>query len=163
MWTWGEMRLVTAQELAAHPALIGMGPEPLEEAWLPSQLSAGLVRRPKTAIKAALLDQAVVAGVGNIYADESLFRAGVQPLRPAGSLSEAEIGRLHRAIRQVLGEATAGGGTMSDNYVDAEGQIGRYVPRVYDRGGQPCVSCGAALTRVRVVGRGTVYCAACQH
>ncbi len=163
MWTWGEMRLATADELAAHPALSRMGPEPLEEAWVPAHLRDGLAKRPRTAIKAVLLDQTVVAGVGNIYADESLFRAGVQPLRPAGSLSEAEIGRLHRAIRQVLGEATAGGGTTSDNYVDAEGQIGRYVPRVYDRGGLPCVSCGAALTRVRVVGRGTVYCAACQH
>jgi len=163
MWTWGELRLATADELAAHPALAGMGPEPLEEAWSPVHLRDGLAKRPRTAIKAVLLDQAVIAGVGNIYADESLFRAAVQPLRPAGSLNEAETERLHRAIREVLGEATAGGGTTSDNYVDAEGRVGRYVPRVYDRGGQPCVSCGAALTRLRVGGRGTVYCACCQH
>ncbi len=163
MWTWGEMRLVTENELTEHPALRGMGPEPLSESWTVQELSVGLAKRPKTAIKAVLLDQAVLAGVGNIYADESLHRAGVQPLRQAGSLTEAEAERLHREIRAVLTEATEGGGTTSDNYVDAEGQIGRFVPKVYDRGGKPCVACGAALTRIRVTGRGTVYCAACQH
>lgn len=162
MWTWGEMRLVSAEELAVHPALAGMGPEPLDEAWTPGQLTTGLKRRPKTAIKAALLDQVVLAGVGNIYADESLFRSGISPLRPAGSLTEAETDRLHREIKAVLTEATEGGGTTSDNYVDAEGQVGRYTPRVYDRGGQPCVSCAAPLTRIRVTGRGTVYCETCQ-
>ena len=92
----------------------------------------------------------------------SLHRAGIQPLRPAGSLTAAEAECLHRQIHAVLTEATDGGGTTSDNYVDAEGQVGRYVPHVYDRGGQPCVSCGTALSRIRVTGRGTVYCAACQ-
>ncbi len=163
MWTWGEMRLVSAEELAAHPALTAMGPEPLDEDWTPGQLSERLKRRPKTAIKAALLDQTVLAGVGNIYADESLFRSGISPLRPAGSLTEAEADRLHSEIKAVLTEATEGGGTTSDNYVDAEGQVGRYTPRVYDRGGKPCVSCAAPLTRIRVTGRGTVYCETCQH
>jgi len=162
MWTWGEMRLATESELAAHPALRGMGPEPLAENWTPEDLTEGLAKRPKTAIKAVLLDQAILAGVGNIYADESLHRARIQPLRPAGSLTFAETERLHREIRTVLTEATEGGGTTSDNYVDAKGQVGRYVPRVYDRGGQPCLSCGMTLTRIRVTGRGTVYCASCQ-
>ena len=139
-----------------------MGPEPLSEHWTPQLFGAGLAKRPKTAIKAVLLDQAVLAGVGNIYADESLHRAGVQPLRPAGSLTLAETERLHREIRAVLSEATEGGGTTSESYVDADGQIGRYAPRVYDRAGQPCRACGTALTRIRVTGRGTVYCAACQ-
>ena len=163
MWTWGEMRLVSPEELAAHPALAAMGPEPLNAAWTPGQLMEGLKRRPKTAIKAALLDQAVLAGVGNIYADESLFRSGISPLRPAGSLTEAETDRLHREIQAVLTEATEGGGTTSDNYVDAEGRVGRYTPRVYDRAGKTCVSCGAPLARIRVTGRGTVYCESCQH
>ncbi len=163
MWRWGEMRLVTEDELAAHPALAGMGPEPLAPAWTPELLAEGLKKRSKTAIKAALLDQSVVAGVGNIYADESLCRAAIRPLRPAGSLTSAEIVRLHRVIREVLTEATEGGGTTSDNYVDAEGQVGRFVPRVYDRGGKPCLSCGLPLTRIRVSGRGTVYCASCQR
>ena len=161
-WTWGEMRLVTPEELAAHPALSAMGMEPLSEGWSPERLSSALARRPKSAIKAALLDQTVVAGVGNIYADESLHRAGIQPVRPAGSLTGPETVRLYTEIRAVLSEAIEDGGTTSDNYVDADGRIGRFEPRVYDRGGKPCLSCGEALTRIRVIGRGTVYCATCQ-
>ena len=162
MWRWGEMRLVTPRELAEHPSLIGMGPEPLSGAWTPEQLAQGLRKRSGTAIKAALLDQCVVAGVGNIYADESLFRAAIHPLRPAGALTAEEIGRLRDEIFAVLTEAVEGGGTTSDNYADTEGRIGRYTPRVYDRGGKPCTACGDALTRIRVAGRGTVYCASCQ-
>lgn len=162
MWTWGEIRLVSWEELAAHPALSSMGPEPLSEDWTPTNFAEGLAKRSKVAIKAILLDQGLVAGVGNIYADESLYRAGIHPLRPAGSLNETETKRLHREIRAVLFEATNGGGTTSDNYVDAEGQIGRYTPRVYDRGGRPCLSCGQVLTKIRVAGRGSVYCTSCQ-
>ena len=161
-WTWGEMRLLTPTELAAHPALSAMGMEPLSPEWTPEQFSRSLAKRAKTAIKAALLDQAVLAGVGNIYADEALYRARIQPVRLAGSLTPPETAHLHREIRAVLSEAIGGGGTTSDNYVDAEGRIGRYAPRVYDRGGKPCLSCGEALTRIRVIGRGTVYCASCQ-
>ena len=162
MWTWGEMRLVSETELSEHPALRDMGPEPLSEEWSVQDLQTGLAKRPKTAIKAVLLDQAVLAGVGNIYADESLHRAGIQPLRLTGSLTMSEATRLHSEIKAVLTEATESGGTISDNYVDADGQIGRFVPRVYDRGGKPCVSCGTELTRIRVTGRGTVFCALCQ-
>jgi formamidopyrimidine-DNA glycosylase len=162
MWTWGEMRLMTADELAAHASLAEMGPEPLSLGWTPAMFREALQKRPRTAIKAALLDQAVVAGVGNIYADESLFRSGIRSLRPAGSLDDDDVSRLHREIRAVLTEATEGGGTTSDNYVDAEGAVGRYTPRVYDRGGRPCVQCGTTLERIRVTGRGTVYCPNCQ-
>lgn len=162
IWRWGEMRLVSPNELADHPSLISMGPEPLSAEWSAEQLAAGLKKRPKTAVKAALLDQNVVAGVGNIYADESLFRAEIQPLRPAGSLADEEIAHLHREIIAVLSEAVAGGGTTSDNYVDADGRIGQYIPRVYGRGGKPCAECGGLLTRIKVTGRGTVYCALCQ-
>ncbi len=161
IWRWGEMRLATADDLAAHPSLVGMGPEPLLD-WTAEHLAAGLAKRPKTAIKAVLLDQAVVAGVGNIYADESLHRAGIHPLRPAGSLGKAENARLNMEIIAVLTEAIQGGGTTSDNYVNAEGRIGQYRPRVYDRGGQPCVSCGDTLIKIRVTDRGTVYCETCQ-
>lgn len=163
MWRWGEMRLVSAEELARHPGLIGMGPEPLSGEWTSDMLAQGLAKRPKTAIKAALLDQAVVAGVGNIYADESLFRAGIQPVRAAGLLTVLETARLTQEIITVLTEAVEGGGTTSDEYVDTEGRIGRYAPRVYGKGGKPCPGCGAALTRTRVAGRGTVYCAFCQN
>jgi len=163
MWTWGEMRLASPEELAGHPALSTMGPEPFSEEWTPRHFSEGLARRPKTAIKSILLDQGLVAGVGNIYADESLYRAGIHPLRPAASLTDPETERLHREIRAVLHEAINGGGTTSDNYVDAEGRVGRYTPRVYERNGQPCLSCGLPLTKIRVAGRGTVYCASCQR
>lgn len=162
MWTWGEMRLETAEALAIHPALAAMGPEPLSEEWTPEHLSAGLAKRPKTAIKTILLDQGIIAGVGNIYADESLYRAGILPLRSAGSLTYAETESLHREIRAVLTEACTGGGTTSDNYVDAEGQVGRYTPRVYERGGKPCLTCENLLIKIRVNGRGTVYCPSCQ-
>ncbi len=162
MWTWGELRLLTGDELAAHSPLVGMGPEPLSDDWTPEALKQALARRSRTSVKAALLDQTVVAGVGNIYADEALFRSGVRSLRACGSLGDDEIARLHREIRSVLTEAIGGGGTTSDNYVDAEGQVGRYTPRVYDRGGQPCVSCGATLERIKVTGRGTVFCPSCQ-
>ena len=162
MWTWGEMRLASPEELVGHPALSTMGPEPFAEEWTPEHFSRGLARRPKTAIKSILLDQGLVAGVGNIYADESLYRAGIHPLRPAASLTDPEAERLHREIRAVLYEAISGGGTTSENYVDAEGQIGRYTPRVYERSGLPCLSCGQPLIKIRVTGRGTTYCASCQ-
>lgn len=162
MWTWGEMRLLDAPALDAHPPLRSMGPEPFSDEWTPRALRESLVRRPRAAVKAALLDQTVVAGVGNIYADESLFRARISPSRPAGSLTETEANRLHAVIRAVLEEATDGGGTTSDNYVDTDGRVGRYTPRVYDRAGEPCSRCGGTLLRTKITGRGTTYCPACQ-
>ncbi len=162
MWTWGEMRLMTGRELASHAPLLLMGPEPLSPDWAWQEFAQALARRARTSIKAALLDQTIVAGVGNIYADEALFRSGIRPERPAGMLRVSEIEGLHRAIRAVLGEATEGGGTTSDNYVDAQGQSGCYVPRVYDRAGQACLSCGALLERMKITGRGTTFCPTCQ-
>lgn len=161
MWTWGEMRALTDDELAAIPNLAGMGREPLEAEWGADDLGRAVKGR-KTAIKSTLLDQRVLAGVGNIYADESLFRAGVHPQRAAGSLSVPEVERLAGALRSILAEAVQGGGTTSDNYVDVRGAAGRYEPRVYDRGGQPCLTCGTTLSRIRLGGRGTVFCVRCQ-
>jgi formamidopyrimidine-DNA glycosylase len=162
MWTWGEMRLLTADALARHPSLSEMGPEPLSEAWTPQEFRRALQKRPRAAIKAALLDQRIVAGIGNIYADESLFRSGIRSLRPAASLSDDEIVRLQRAVQSILTEAIAGGGALSDSYTDADARAGRFEPSVYDRAGKPCVRCGAALQRIKVGGRGTVYCPVCQ-
>lgn len=162
LWTWGEMRALTRAEMpAALPGLCAMGAEPLEPGWNGRALSAALGGR-RGPIKPALLDQKVVAGVGNIYADESLFRAGIHPERPASTLSPGETDRLAEAIRTVLGEALEGGGTTSDDYVDVGGAPGRYTPRVYDRGGAPCQNCGASLARIRLGGRGTVFCPRCQ-
>lgn len=162
IWTWGEVRLASATELAAQANLANMGPEPLSDEWTPQDFRAALLRRPRAAIKALLLEQAVVAGIGNIYADEALFRSGIRSLRPAGSLSEEEVARLHCEIRAVLAEATSNGGTESEDYFDAEGRAGRYIPQVYGRGGKPCVRCGTTLERIKITGRGTVYCPSCQ-
>jgi formamidopyrimidine-DNA glycosylase (fpg) len=162
MWAWGEMRALTEAEVAAKvPALADMGPEPLEAGWDGASLASRLMGR-RTAIKSALLDQRVVAGVGNIYADESLFRAGIHPERRAQTLSREETDRLASAVRAVLTEAVSGGGTESEDYTDLAGSAGRYVPRVYDRGGSPCPACGETLIRIRLGGRGTVFCGSCQ-
>lgn len=161
MWAWGEMRALTQEELPeAVPALGNMGEEPLDPAWNGAALRAKLAGR-KTAIKSMLLDQRVVAGVGNIYADESLFRAGIHPERKAATLTEEEAERLSGAIRAVLTEAIDGGGSVGD-YVNIQGAAGRYEPQVYDRGGASCVTCEATLSRMRLGGRGTVYCPHCQ-
>lgn len=161
MWTWGEIRALTAEELAAIEGLAAMGAEPLDPDWGGGSLAEMLAAR-RTPIKPTLLDQRVVAGVGNIYADESLFRAGIHPERAAGTLARSEVDRLAEAIRTVLREAVEGGGTTSEDYVDTEGVPGRYTPRVYDRGGKPCPACGTLLTRIRLGGRGTVFCTQCQ-
>jgi formamidopyrimidine-DNA glycosylase len=161
MWAWGEMRALTAEEMGGIAGLSGMGAEPLEPSWNGKVLAAALATR-KGPIKPALLDQRVVAGVGNIYADESLFQAGIHPERSAAALSPTEADRLADAIRAVLREAVEGGGATSDNYVDTDGLRGRYTPRVYERGGAPCHACGAFLRRIRLGGRGTVFCPKCQ-
>jgi formamidopyrimidine-DNA glycosylase len=161
MWTWGEMRALTPAELQAVSGLTEMGPEPLDAGWNGDVLRAKLGTR-RGPIKPALLDQKVVAGVGNIYADESLFRCGIRPERAVNGLTVDETDRLSQAIRKVLTDAVGGGGTMSDEYVDLSGVAGRYVPQVYDRGGHPCENCGTTLTKIRLGGRGTVYCPACQ-
>jgi len=162
IWTWGEFRLLDSQGLKSHAGLSGMGVEPLSEEFTRDVFIASLNRRQKSAIKAVLLDQSALAGVGNIYADESLFRSGIRPARLAGSLKEDDVDRLRSAIREVLTEAIGEGGTVSDNYFDAENRPGRYEPQVYDRGGKPCPRCSEQLIRTRIAGRGTVYCAACQ-
>lgn len=162
IWTWGEARLLDTDELQSHPSLSAMGVEPLSASFSGETLRTSLSRRPKTAVKAALLDQGVLAGVGNIYADESLFRSGILPYRPAGELTSTETETLSQEIRAVLTEAIGDGGTVSDNFFDTGGSPGRYVPQVYDRGGQPCIRCGTTLVRTRIGGRGTVYCPNCQ-
>ncbi len=165
IWGWGEMRLVPDDPGAIEkyvPALATMGVEPLSEDFTAEELRRAALRHPKTTIKACLLNQDVVAGVGNIYADESLHRAKIKPQRLAGDLSEAEWASLHREIRSVLQQAVVGQGTVSDNFFDTQGRPGKYVPRVYDRADLPCLECGATLVRTKVAGRGTVYCPSCQ-
>jgi formamidopyrimidine-DNA glycosylase len=119
----------------------------------------------RTPIKSALLNQRLLAGVGNIYADESLFRAGIRPRRQAARLTRAELGRLHEALQQVLAEAIAAGGSSVSDYVNATGESGLFQlqHRVYRRTGEPCLVCGTGIQRVVVAGRSSHYCPTCQR
>jgi formamidopyrimidine-DNA glycosylase len=161
-WTWGEVRALYESEIAASvPALARMGPEPLADNWTGAVLERTLAKR-RTAIKPTLLDQTVVAGIGNIYADEALYRSRIHPERIAGSLTSAEVSRLADAVKTILAEAVNGGGTTSDNFFDVAGDAGRYVPQVYERGGLSCNNCARTLTRIRLAGRSAVFCESCQ-
>lgn len=126
---------------------------------------AALFRGRKLSIKAALLNQRLLHGVGNIYADESLFRAGIRPTRVAGRLSHTQLDRLHAAIRAVLKAAIRAGGSSVSDYVDAAGERGLFQMqhRVYMRTGEPCLNCGTAIRRTVLAGRGTHYCPCCQR
>jgi formamidopyrimidine-DNA glycosylase len=140
-----------------------LGPEPLAWDFTPTML-ADRLRGRRVAIKALLLDQAVVAGVGNIYADEALFLAGIHPLRAGASLTDAETGRLHEAIRQVLRAAIGERGTTLRDYRPPYGQEGayQYHLRVYKQAGQPCPRCGTPILRIRVTQRSAHFCPRCQ-
>ena len=156
----GEMWLVEdPQEVVGK-----LGPEPLAEGFTPEALGARLAER-RAPVKAVLLDQTALAGLGNIYADEALFAAGVHPRRPAASLSLQEGLRLHRAIGQVLAQALAYRGTSFRFYVDAQGQKGEHQlhVQVFRRTGQPCYACGTPIERIKVGGRSTHFCPGCQE
>ncbi|HHV55653.1 MAG TPA: bifunctional DNA-formamidopyrimidine glycosylase/DNA-(apurinic or apyrimidinic site) lyase [Firmicutes bacterium] len=145
------------------PGFSRLGPEPLSPAWTAEQLAASLKQR-RAPIKSVLLDQRVVAGLGNIYTDEALFRAGLHPAREARELDRQEVGRLYTAIREVLAEAIAAGGTTFRDYRDAQGRTGEFVRRlrVYGREGKPCPVCGATIERLQVGGRSARFCPCCQ-
>lgn len=139
-----------------------LGPEPLEVSF--EEFAAGL-RGRKTSIKALLLNQAFVRGVGNIYADEALFRAGIQPQTIASRLRKDRARRLYDAMVAVLTEAIEAGGSSISDYVDAEGRKGffQFSHRVYQRTGEPCVTCGTAVRRVIVAQRSSHFCPKCQR
>src|SRR5215471_11726816 len=139
----------------------GPGAEPLE---IGREDFAKLFHRRTAPIKALLLNQTLLHGVGNIYADESLFRAGVRPRRRANSLTRAELSALRKSLREVLKEAIAAGGSSVSDYVDADGEPGFFQlqHRVYGREGQPCLVCKSKIKKIIVAGRGTHYCPRCQ-
>ncbi|TCL70816.1 DNA-(apurinic or apyrimidinic site) lyase [Hydrogenispora ethanolica] len=149
---------------AAIPAnLARLGPEPLDDSFTVAVFEKQLARR-KLAVKKALLDQSIIAGVGNIYADEALFVAGIHPARSLDTLTEAELVKLHGAIRQVLAEGIEYRGTTKRDYRDGEGNPGGYQDRlrVYGRKGQPCPICQAPIAKMIFGGRGTHFCPLCQ-
>lgn len=162
---FGLMTLAEAGALAVHPLLAGLGPEPLEPGFTGPALAARL-KGKATPIKAALLDQTVVAGLGNIYVSEALFRARLSPNRTAGSVQGARADRLVAAIRDVLEEAIAAGGSTLKDYVQATGELGYFQHRfaVYDREGQPCPGCDCdvaatgGIRRIVQAGRSTYFC-----
>ena len=153
--------------LVSHDALgdlfAELGPEPLEDAFTPAELEARL-RGSRRAIKAALLDQTVVVGLGNIYADEALFRAGINPLRPAASLAREEIARLRDAIRETLLLGIEHGGTTFGRHRDVYDEAGTNLEylNVYRRTGEPCRTCGQAVERVVIAQRSAHFCPRCQ-
>lgn len=150
------------RNLTLVSSFAGPGAEPLT---IGSEQFAALFRRRSLSIKAALLNQTLLAGVGNIYADESLFRAGIRPRRSAGRLTRQELERLRLALRQVLRHAIRLGGSSVSDYVDANGVRGFFQLEhcVYQRTGEACRQCGTAIRRIVIAGRGTHYCPNCQH
>ena len=149
------------RDLSKGQGFSGPGAEPLA---IEKAEFAELFRGRKPAIKAALLNQSLLAGVGNIYADEGLFRAGIRPRRRAGQLTRVELEKLRRALREVLEHAIRLGGSSVSDYVDAEGVRGFFQLEhcVYQRTGEPCRKCGREIKRIVVAGRSTHYCAHCQ-
>jgi formamidopyrimidine-DNA glycosylase len=139
----------------------GLGPEPLRETTVAQALRRLRTRRP---IKSVLLDQAVLAGIGNIYADEALFLAGIHPMRPLSGLSDKEILRLSRSTPHVLHEAIGRRGTTLRNYRTIAGDKGKNQEHlnVYGRAGSPCFACGAPVARIRIAGRSSHFCPHCQ-
>jgi formamidopyrimidine-DNA glycosylase len=153
---FGKLQVLEGAEFAAA------GTEPIAA---DKEEFAALFKGRKTPIKSALLNQSLLSGIGNIYADESLFRAGLRPRRRAASLTRVELMRLYDAIQQVLAEAIKAGGSSVSNYVDASGDSGLFQlqHRVYQRTGEPCLVCGTGIKRVVVAGRSSHYCPQCQR
>lgn len=161
---FGWIKLITTQDVAKIDFIQKLGPEPLDHAFTRDVLRTQLARRKKSLIKAALLDQTVVAGIGNIYADESLYLAKIHPQSRVGAVPSRTLGRLHLAIKEVLQLSIEKGGSTDKNYVNAEGKRGSYIDfaQVFRKEGTRCPRCGTIITKIRVAGRGTHVCTTCQ-
>jgi formamidopyrimidine-DNA glycosylase len=161
---FGYVKLVSG-DIATAPELEHIGPEPLSSEFTIDRFKGMLKRRPNAKIKALLLDQSFIAGIGNIYADEILFHAGVLPTRPAGLLTGEETMRIYEGIRSILTKAIEEHGSSIATYVDIFGDKGNFVSffKVYGRTGEPCVnSCPGEIKKTKVAGRGTHICPICQ-
>jgi formamidopyrimidine-DNA glycosylase len=150
------------RELARGGSFDPPGAEPLT---IGAEAFAALFRGRRTPVKAALLNQKLLAGVGNIYADEGLFRAGIRPRRSAGRLTRTELERLRQSLKKVLRQAIRLGGSSVSDYVDADGERGFFQLEhfVYQRTGEPCRRCGTPIRRILIAGRSTHYCPHCQQ
>lgn len=161
---FGRLLLGTEQALVAAKKMPRLGPEPIDPEFAAEELYRRL-RKRRTALKAVLLDQAAIAGVGNIYADESLHRARLRPDRVASTVSKKSAQRLHESLRSSLQTAIENRGSSVDTYRDAWGEIGGQQEKllVYGRAGEPCFTCGRPLSTIRIAGRSTVFCRRCQR
>ncbi|MEZ5509587.1 MAG: bifunctional DNA-formamidopyrimidine glycosylase/DNA-(apurinic or apyrimidinic site) lyase [Gammaproteobacteria bacterium] len=156
-WLW------TTDDPVLHPLIASLGPEPLTDAFNTEYLVMQAEGR-KTAVKAFIMDSHIVVGVGNIYANEALFMAGIHPKRQAGRISAPRYEKLVAAIKTVLNDSIVMGGTTLRDFVGGDGKPGYFQQtlRVYGRGGQPCRVCKTALTEIRLGQRTTVFCKTCQ-
>jgi len=163
---FGYMALVNSATLALHPWFAGLGPEPLSEGFDADHLKAAWAGR-KQGPKTLLLDQRIVAGLGNIYVCEALHRARISPFKPAGKITRPRLVRLVETIRAVLTEAIAAGGSTLRDYAQADGALGYFQHRfrVYDREGRACPNdgCSGTIARQAQSGRSTFHCPACQR
>jgi formamidopyrimidine-DNA glycosylase len=161
---FGRLLLGTQQALIASKKMPRLGPEPIDPDFAAEELYRRL-RKRRTALKAVLLDQGAIAGVGNIYADESLHLARLRPDRVASTVSKRSAQRLHESLRASLQTAIENRGSSVDTYRDAWGEIGGQQEKllVYGRAGEPCFTCGRPLSMIRIAGRSTVFCRRCQR
>lgn len=161
---FGWMKLMPTVEVPNIDFMKKVGPEPLEADFTASEFAARFARRAKTSIKAAILDQTVIAGVGNIYADESLWGAKIHPKRLVHTITPSEFETLYTELRTVMNLAIEKGGSTDKNYVNAEGKRGSYMDfaRVFRREGLACPRCGTEIIKFKAAGRGTHICPHCQ-
>jgi len=158
----GYFDLYEPGEEEKHPLVSRLGPDPFSDDFTVEYLTSALDR--KANIKGLLLDQSILAGLGNIYVDEVLFAAGVSPTRRANTLTDEELTKIHTATRDILRRAIEARGTTFDSYHDAFGESGKYQHQleVFARAGEPCPRCGTEIIKSRVAGRGTYTCPTCQ-
>ncbi|WP_174729604.1 DNA-formamidopyrimidine glycosylase [Mesobacillus harenae] len=160
---FGTMHLYKKGDEFKQAPLLDLGPEPFSDLFTINDLWVKLQKTSRK-VKPALLDQRVLVGLGNIYVDEALFRAGIHPERIASSLTEEEVKLLHKEIVSTLGEAVEKGGSTIRSYINSQGQIGMFQLQlfVYGKKGEPCINCGTPLEKTVVGGRGTHFCPNCQ-
>lgn len=161
---FGFMDLWPAGELETYPGFDGMGPEPMSNAFSGAYLEEAFEGK-RAPVKAALLDQRVVAGMGNIYVSEALFRSGINPRKLAGAIGRDRLEKLAAEVRKVIDEAIEAGGSTISDFETTTGELGYFQHRfqVYDRAGDPCVVCKKPIKRMVQSGRSTFYCASCQR
>ncbi|MBA4496464.1 DNA-formamidopyrimidine glycosylase [Paenactinomyces guangxiensis] len=161
---FGTMHLFPLGEEEMHPPLAKLGPEPLSDAFTLDWFQETVVKK-KSKIKAVLLNQEYLVGLGNIYVDESLFAAGIHPERAASSLTAEEIEKLYYSIKKTLSEAVEAGGSSVRSYLNGQGEMGMFQLQiqVYGRKNEPCLRCGTPIQRLVVAGRGTHICRRCQQ